>query len=200
VIGGVVALAGLVTAAASLTWLHLQPTGLSALRNPVSQYGITKYRIGYRVATIAQGAVGVALAIGIHDRFHGQNRSLILVLLVVYAGTRAVISWYPMDSPGAPGTTTGVAHRLLAFAAFASVAYAAIRLGSALKDQTHWHSLAPFSTGLGFAMVAALLGMALARSNPSIRARFGAVERAYYVLAFAWLAMVAVACIVGGGG
>lgn len=198
-LGGIVALAGLVTAIASLAWLHLQPTGLSPLRNPVSQYGITKYRIGYRVATIAQAVMGVALAIGIHDRFQGQHRSLIVVLLIVYAGARAVISWYPMDAPGATPSATGSAHRLLALLAFASVAYAAIRLGAALQDTAHWHSLAVVSTALGFAMVATLLGMSLSRSTPSIRARFGAVERLYYGLAFAWLGLFAVACVVGGG-
>ena len=58
---GVVALSALATAVGALVWLHLVPTGLSPLRDPVSQYGISIYRAGYRVATISLGIVGAAI-------------------------------------------------------------------------------------------------------------------------------------------
>ena len=59
VAAGVIALLALAVTVASLTWLHVEPTGLSAVRNPVSQYGITRFRIGYRVATLAFAAAGL---------------------------------------------------------------------------------------------------------------------------------------------
>jgi len=55
---GLIALLALAVTAASLGYLHLAPTGLSPVRNAVSQYGITPFRAGYRVATIAFGAAG----------------------------------------------------------------------------------------------------------------------------------------------
>ncbi len=62
---GVTALLALAVTVASLGWLHVEPTGLSPVRNAVSQYGITPFRIGYRVATIAFAAAGIALAAGV---------------------------------------------------------------------------------------------------------------------------------------
>jgi hypothetical protein len=43
VIAGVVSLIAVCVVVASLAWLHVQPTGLSAVRNPVSEYGITPF-------------------------------------------------------------------------------------------------------------------------------------------------------------
>ena len=59
---GVIALLALAVTVASLGYLHFAPTGLSPVRNAVSQYGITPFRGGYRVATLAFGAAGAALA------------------------------------------------------------------------------------------------------------------------------------------
>ncbi|HYB29574.1 MAG TPA: hypothetical protein VEF89_23385 [Solirubrobacteraceae bacterium] len=50
VIAGVVSLIAFAVVVASLAWLHVQPTGLSAARNAVSEYGITPFRSGYRNA------------------------------------------------------------------------------------------------------------------------------------------------------
>jgi hypothetical protein len=52
-VAGMIALAALAVTVASLGYLHLAPTGLSPIRNAVSQYGITPFRTGYRAATIA---------------------------------------------------------------------------------------------------------------------------------------------------
>ena len=73
VIAGAVSLIAVAVTVASLVWLHVQPTRLSPVRNPVSEYGITPFRSGYRVATIAFGIAGVALAIGIVVRSKGTD-------------------------------------------------------------------------------------------------------------------------------
>jgi len=123
----VISLLAVAVVIASLTWLHLQSTGLSPVRNAVSQYGITPFGAGYRVATIAFALAGLALAIGIDRAISGQGRTPVITLLVVFAAARGAISWFPVNAPGAPRTSTGSVHGLLALAAFGSLAYAALR-------------------------------------------------------------------------
>ncbi|MGH3232288.1 MAG: DUF998 domain-containing protein [Streptosporangiaceae bacterium] len=190
---GVIALLALAVAVASLGYLHLAPTGLSPVRNAVSQYGITSFRAGYRAATISFGAAGIALAVGIGLAIGGRGEAVV-ALLAVFAIARAAISWFPMDAPGADRTPTGQMHGLLAIGAFACATLAAFRLASVLSHQDRWHSLVPVSAALGGAMAACLLVMALARAFPAIRARFGAIERGFYLSAIAWFAVFAVAC------
>jgi hypothetical protein len=113
---GLTALLALAVTAASLGYLHLAPTGLSPVRNAVSQYGITSFRTGYRVATISFGAAGVALAAGIGLAIGGRGETVV-ALLIVFAIARAAISWFPMDAPGADRTPTGQMHGMLAIGA-----------------------------------------------------------------------------------
>ena len=129
---GIIALFGFAVTVASLVWLHLQPTKLSSARDPVSEYGITSFRAGYRVATISFAAAGLAVAAGISQALGGRALAVV-ILLVVFAITRAGISWFPMDPPGAKWTRTGWMHFVLAFAAFASVLAAASVLGAVLS-------------------------------------------------------------------
>lgn len=198
-IAGVISLAALIVVVVSLVWLHRQPTGLSAVRNAVSQYGITRFRAGYRVATLAFALGGLALAVGIGIAFGGGVRSSVITPLILFAAARALISWFPMDAPGVTRTGTGTMHGLLAVIAFASIAYAAVRFGGFLIHHARWHALAPASTALGWVMVASLLVMSLARSYPAIRARFGAVERVFYACAIIWAMLFAFACAVNLG-
>jgi Protein of unknown function (DUF998) len=194
VVEGAIALVALAAVVASLGYLHLAPTGLSPVRDAVSQYGITPYRAGYRVATVSFAISGVALALGLDRAITSPGRGALVAALIVFAAARAVISWFPMDAPGSTPTSTGVAHGVLALLAFGGATFAAFRLGALLAGQTVWSSLAPVSTGLAWAMLAALVLMGLARSHPIIRARFGIVERGFYVAAIAWFAVFAIAC------
>ena len=113
VIAGVVALVALATVVASLGYAHLEPTGLSPVRNAVSQYGISPARSDYRVATLAFAAAGIALAVAFSQAI--DHRA-------------ALISWFPMDAPGSERTATGQLHGMLAIAAFGSATIAAFRL------------------------------------------------------------------------
>jgi Protein of unknown function (DUF998) len=195
VAAGVVALVALAAVVASLTYLHLEPTGLSPVHNAVSQYGISDFKVGYRAATIAFAVAGLALATGLHRELSGHGAKLVVLLLVLFALARAAISWFPMDAPGADRTSTGSMHGVLAIVAFGGATVAAFKLGSVLSNSVHWHSLGPVSVGLGWAMIACLLGMMLARSLPWARARFGAIERGFYAAAIGWFAVFAVACV-----
>ena len=165
VAAGIIGLLGLAVTVASLAWLQLQPTKLSALRDPVSQYGITGFRAGYRAATIAFGAAGLSLAAGISQALGGRGLAVV-ILLVVFAITRAVISWFAMDAPGTKWTRTGWTHFLLAFVAFAAVLAAASVLGAVLSHPGRWQALGPVSTALGYAMTACLAMFGLAQTLP----------------------------------
>jgi Protein of unknown function (DUF998) len=189
---GVIALVALAATVGSLGYLHIEPTGLSPLRNAVSQYGITSFKAGYRAATIAFAVAGLALAIAVSQALHHQA-SATIVLLVVFAAARAAISWFPMDHPGDPRTQTGAIHGLLAIAAFGSATAAAFRLANALSDQNTWHALAGTSRVLGWLMLACLLAMFLAHRLPPVGRWFGAIERGFYVSAIAWFAVFAFA-------
>jgi hypothetical protein len=196
-VAGLIALVGLAVVVASLAYLHLAPTGLSPLRNAVSQYGISSFAAGYRVATIAFGIAGLALAAGIDGALSGAGRTVVVALLVVFAAARSAISWFPMDAPGTERTTTGRWHGLLAVTAFACVGLAAFKLATLLEHEQRWHNLAPESSALGWVMLALLLGMWLARSLPPLGARFGAMERAFYAAAIVWCSVFAIACAAG---
>lgn len=193
---GIIALLALAVTVASLVWLHLEPTKLSPVRDPVSEYGITSFRAGYHVATIAFAAAGLALAAGIGQALGGRGLAVI-ILLVVFAIARVAINWFPMDAPGVKWTHIGWMHFVLAFAAFASVLAAASVLGAVLSHPGRWHELAPVSTALGYAMTACLAMFGLAQTVPALRARFGAIERGFYLCAITWCAVFAVACAGG---
>lgn len=198
VVAGSVSLVALAAVVASLGYLHLAPSGLSPVRNAVSQYGITRFRSGYRAATIAFGlsALALALAIGEGGRRSGGTGTVV-ALLVVFALARLSISWFPMDSPGSQRTETGRRHGLLAMAAFASATAAAFALGRSWSGVAsgRFGSFAGVSSGLGAAMLASLFAMAMARSSPGLRERFGLVERCFYLVAIAWFAFVAVVLV-----
>lgn len=189
---GVISLAALVATVASLGYLHIAPTGLSPLRDAVSQYGITPYKAGYRAATIAFSAAGCALALAVSEALPHRG-SATITLLIVFAAARAAISWFPMDRPGTPHTQTGRIHGLLAVAAFGSATAAAFRLASELSEHGAWHTLAGTSRTLGWLMLACLIAMALTRRLAAVARWFGAIERGFYVSAIAWFATFAIA-------
>ncbi len=193
-IAGIVSLVGLTGVVASLCYLHLAPTGLSPMRNAVSQYGITEYRVGYRIATVSFGVAGIALAAGLHSALPAPGSSTVVICLAVFAAGRLIISWFPMDAPGSIRTPIGQTHGLIAILTFGSAVFAAFRLGSVLRIESLWHSLWPVSSGLGVTMAACILGMFLGRSNMAWHRAFGAVERLFYLSAIIWFAVFSVAC------
>jgi hypothetical protein len=178
--------AGLAVGLAALVLLHFLPTGLSPLRNAVSQYGISEYRAGYRVQTLAYAVAGIGAAIGIAAL--PGSVGIVVALCAIFAAARALISWFPMDAPGATRTRTGSRHGVLAIAAFLAAGFASRELVSLLNRDGIHPGIAAASDVLALLMALSLIGMALARRTPY----FGVVERAFYVCMTAWLATVAV--------
>ncbi len=196
VASGIVALVALAVTVGALVWLHVVATGLSPRRDAVSRYGISTRRGGYRVATLAFGVAGAALAVGLGSAHLRAPVGGVTAALCVFGLGRGVISWLPMDAPGAERTSTGSAHGLVALTTFVAATYAALHLGSALSAGGRFASLARVSTGFGWAMFAALGGLLLARVSPGFRERFGLVERALYLVMLGWTATFAVACAI----
>jgi hypothetical protein len=158
--------------------------------NPVSQYGITRYRVGYRIQTIAMGIAAIAAAIGVSELDIGGS-SLVVVLLVIFGAARLAISWFPMDAPGVTRTETGHRHGLLALVAFGGATLAALRLGTDLDRSNVWTSARGVIVGLGIAMLVSLISMGAVQHSESMRRYFGLVERAFYIGAIGFLAVVA---------
>lgn len=188
-IGSALIAVGVAVGVIALIALHLLPTGLSPVRAPVSQYGISRYRAGYRVQTVAYAVAGVGAAIGIAALPQGGR--LVVVLCAIFAAARAAISWFPMDRPGGTPTSNGRRHGLLATVAFLSVALAAAQLARTL-DRDHADTpLASVSNALAIAMLLALFAMVVDRRTNG--GHFGVVERAFYLAMTAWLIALAVA-------
>lgn len=187
--------AGLAAGLGALVVLHLAPTGLSALRNAVSQYGITSYRNGYRVQTIGYAIAGLGAAIGVAT-LPGPV-AIPAGLCLIFAAARALISWFPMDAPGAERTATGRRHGMLAAAAFVGAGLAAWQLAKLLRHDSLHPAIATASAVLAAVMTLTLIAMVT--SARSARHRyFGLIERGFYLSMTAWLATVAVLLILPG--
>ena len=184
-----VGFAGVAAGVTALIVLHRLPTGLSPVADAVSRYGIGDYRLGYRVQTLAYASAAAAVAVGLAVGVHRSG--LVVGLCVVFAVSRALISWLPMDAPGAMRTPTGRRHGQLALVAFGAVAIGALRLPATLRRDRVDPGLATASAWLGGLMVATLFAMALCRPDGLLAGRFGLVERVYYVLTTLWLALAA---------
>lgn len=170
-------------ALAAMVVLHVLPTGLSPIRNAVSQYGITRYHQGYRVLTVALGVAGLAAAVAVASAYPSQRRAAIVALLVVFGLCRLAISWWPMDAPGQPRSNHGTVHLVLAFGAFLTVTAAAGRMQQAVARATRLFG-AGYGPALGVAfwiLVAGVVGMVLARRLDAQHRYFGAAERLVYV-------------------
>ncbi|MGH7776422.1 MAG: DUF998 domain-containing protein [Candidatus Dormibacterales bacterium] len=187
--GGVALIAvGLSVGVPALILLHVIPTGLSPVRNPVSQYGITRFKIGYRIQTLAYGFAGIGAALGIASL--PRPSALVVALCGLFAVTRAAISWFPMDIPGAARTDIGRRHGQLATSAFLSLGVAAAGLSRMLDHRHAGAFFAALSGGLAAVMSLALASMAVDRRAGG--GYFGLAERAFYVGMTAWLVVVAV--------
>jgi hypothetical protein len=195
VAAGVTCLAATAVGVGAMVVLHVLPTGLSPMRNAVSQYGITRYRLGYRLQTIALAVAGGAAAVGLAEAAPGRARALIAIILV-FVLARLVISWFPMDEPGGEPTNNGRMHGLVAIVTFVAIALAAGRLGTVAQQVPGWATLSTVSSVIAWLMVASLLAMMVvrrgARVTHSTPKYFGAIERVFYLAIVAWFVLVGV--------
>ncbi len=183
--------AGLAVGVVALIWLHVVPTGLSPLRNAVSQYGISARRSGYRVQTIAYGVAGLGAAVGLAAM--PGSRAVLVGLCALFAVARAVISWFPMDLPGGARTEHGRRHGLLAIVAFGAAGVAAEQLQKLLAHDHVHPALGAASGTIAVLMLASFVGMGV--SGRAGGRYFGLIERGFYACMTAWLVIVALVLV-----
>lgn len=171
----------------ALVIVHLRPTGLNPMRDPVSQYGITAYRAWYWTAAGGAALAGVGAAL-FFSTIGTVIAQITVVLLVVFFVARALIGFFPMDEPEGERTRTGRIHNLLATAAFASVTAAAFTGAGALHDGGLAGASA-WSTVLGVLMAVGAVGLLVGRR---VRGIFGIAERLIYAGFILWFVMLGV--------
>ncbi|MDN4642301.1 DUF998 domain-containing protein [Agreia sp. PsM10] len=190
----VISLLGVLVCAACLVYLHIAPTGLNPVRDAVSQYGITDYFTFYRAAALALGVASLTLAVALLEALSEANAAGI-VFLVILGFARLTIGWVPMDAPGAPRTSTGLRHNLLATAFFASATVAAFLFTGTFAADPALSGIAPASGVLAWAMAVFSALILLTSVVGPLKTFFGLAERLLYVAVLAWVATVAIALI-----
>jgi hypothetical protein len=175
------ALVCLIAGALLLVRLHVAPTGLSPIRDAVSDYGTTPWHVRYRAMAVALGASAGLLALALADRTDARH----LLWLWVFAACRIAIAGFMTDRDPPPFTRTGRVHYALAAAAFASIALATTTI-----DWTgDPGALGPIGIAVAVAAVATLL------TRIAVPAVFGLAERLLYVATIAWLAVAAISLL-----
>jgi Protein of unknown function (DUF998) len=184
------ALVGLIFVAASgviLVALHCVPTGLDPIRYAVSDYGWTRYHLGYRAMVVLQGAGAILIAVGLGR----QTNAASLGWLYAYGVVRLLVSLFMTDREpeGLRSLTrTGRIHVLLAGTAFASIAVAASRID--------WTGRPDALRPLGWLVTATAIATATALVvRPIRRVALGLIERMHYIAAITWLIVVAASII-----
>lgn len=183
---------GVAVGLVALIALHLLPTGLSAMASPVSQYGISRYRGGYRVQTISFGIAGIGAAIGL-SAF--PDSTAVVGLCACFAGARMAISWFPMDLPGGDRSSTGRWHGLLAIGAFGAIGLAAAQLPRMISRDHLLAAAGLASGGVALLMLVCLAAMAIERRSHG--GHFGLAERAFYGCMIAWFTLVTILLTTG---
>lgn len=84
--GSTTCLVAVAVGVAALVTLHVAPTGLSPMRNAVSQYGISAYRLGFRVQTLAYAVAGAAVAVAMSGTPHPAG--IVIALCAVFAAAK----------------------------------------------------------------------------------------------------------------
>ena len=190
----VISLLGVLVCASCLVYLHIAPTGLNPVRDPVSQYGITDYFTFYRAAALSLGVASLTLAVALLEALTEANAAGI-VFLVILGFARLTIGWVPMDAPGAPRTSTGLRHNLLATAFFASATVAAFLFTGTFAGDPALSGIASASGVLAWAMAVFSALILLTSLVGPLKKYFGLAERLLYVAVLAWVATVAIALI-----
>lgn len=188
-VGAWVTVVAMALSLAGLVAVHLLPTGLNPLRDPVSQYHLTRYRPVILVSTLLAGVAGLA-AIPVVSALFGPGATISIVLLVLFAVARVLIPFLRMDAPGTPKTSVGRIHTVLAFVAFGSAIAVAFVAGGALHD-AGFETQATWSTVFGSVGAVGAVGLLVGRlaKRPGL---FGFFERLIYVGFIAWFLLIGV--------
>jgi hypothetical protein len=165
------ALTCLLAATLVLVRLHLTRTGLSPVRDAVSNYGTSHEHRLYRALVVLLGLGALLVAL----RLDSETDATGLVWLYVFAATRIAIAGFMID-------TAPRVHVVLASIAFTAIAVA----GTTVE----WSAMPEALRGVGVAIAVAAAGT-LVTLLPPLRRVFGLAERALYATTLAWLLITA---------
>ncbi len=186
---------GLVVCVGCLITLHLVPSKVQPIHDPVSLYGTTRYHALYRTQVIASGVCALCLVFALA----AQSISwpvIDLVLLACYGLSRILIAGFMMDIPGSRSTRAGRMHILLAAITFASIAVAVGVLTRPVGAAARWSDLSVFLTIADFVtIISAVLFILVRRAFPLLWQIAGLLERGIYLGALCWLGLVIIPLI-----
>lgn len=186
-IGAWIAIIFMVLSLVGLIAVHVLPTGLNPLRDPVSQYHLTRYRPVILASTLSAAVAGVGAILALTGLL-GSAATVCNLLLGLFIAARALIPFLRMDPPGSPVTPVGRTHTVLAFVAFGSAIAVAFVAGGVLHD-AGFESEATWSTIFGvigaIGAVGLLIGVIAKRPG-----MFGLFERLIYVGFIAWFLLI----------
>jgi Protein of unknown function (DUF998) len=178
--------------AVALITLHLLPTGYNPRRDAVSDYGVGRYRGWFWAQALAGGVAGLALAIALAETTPSIP-TLVVVMLLISVVARLLIPFFPTDQNGSRfQTVPGTIHMILAIVIFASLIIAASKFGSAVEHEAAWHSVSGWLTALPWVMTGAAIGLLVGLRAPRLMARYGLIERLFYVSSIAWFLIVSI--------
>ena len=179
---GLIAALCLLAAAGLLVRLHTLFTGWSPVSGAVDDLGQKRYHPYYRAMIVALGLAAFVLAVGLARETDG----VAIAWLEIYGGSRVIIAGVMTDPRRA--LAGGTLHLVLVLLGFAAIALAAVLI--------HWDGDPSFLRPLGVVVALCALAAAVTRVVPAVRRRFGAAERALYVMSIGWLGVVAVDLVV----
>jgi hypothetical protein len=170
-----------IAGAACVAALHFMGTGLSPIRDAVSDYGTTSRHLWYRAQVVLFGVSALLLMWALAREDAGIARSG-LVWLTVYGCSRIAIAWFMIDRDVRAPTTEGRIHTLLGALAFTAIAVAATTIGGDLGSAYH---------ALGWVVAGAAIATFVFRVAPPLVPWFGLVERLLYLATVVWIVAVA---------
>lgn len=162
-----------------LVFLHARDRGNDPTRDAVSDYGAGPFHVIYRAQVVLMGVGAALIAMALADDTDIGNT---VIWLWVFAASRVAIAFFMTDLPGAPVTTEGRIHLLLAGVAFTAIGFGAPNIGQALAGEPGWSNVPHV---LGWVVAATAVGTLLSRRL--LPRWFGLIERSLYVAYIAWL-------------
>jgi hypothetical protein len=188
----IVAALAIAVQAVALIVLHFLPTGYSAVRDAVSDYGVGRFRVWFWLQAVAGGVGCLALAIAL-AQLHPFTPTQAVVALIVTAAARFLIPFFATDQQGSRFQTLhGSIHMILAVIAFGGLVWAATDLWSTLRHYSAWQGVQGALTIIPWIMLGSVIAVVLAIRGPRLHPFFGIFERLFYLSSITWLLVVAI--------
>jgi Protein of unknown function (DUF998) len=184
----IIGAASLLICIVCLVTLHFLPTGFHPIPDPVSNYGVSSYRVLYRIQAFSSGIAGACLLL-IITRSGTVMPVFGIITLLCFTLSRMIIIAFPTDVK-LPRTRTGMIHILLATLTFAGIACAAGSLTRSLAMLPIWTSVRSELWITTRLIEGSVIAFVFALGFPPLRKITGLIERCIYLGTLAWLGIL----------